>query len=221
MTPEETYLRTGFLERVAHDSRGAASVSIGALDEIDAILAEREDLGPLLAIVRRGLGRVLRISESLADAADLEHGHATAGAESMDFGRLAKDACERARTFERRRGIVLESRCEPLMAVVDGPRMARAIFELASNAIRHARANVMVETSANDVETTVAVSDDGAGCGPAAPRFTASTEGLGLGLGLAFAVGVAALHDGRLVVGRHEGRTLIQIVVPFRAATAA
>jgi signal transduction histidine kinase len=213
VTPEEEYLRTGFLERIAHDARGAAGVSLGALDEIEAALGGRADLAPLLGIARRGLRRVLRIGESLAEAAELENGRVTVARSRVDLGKLAVEASEQAQALERRRGIVLESRCEPLFALVDGPRMARAIFELTSNAIRSARGKVTVETLATDDAITVTVSDDGPGCGQPAPRFTASLERRGLGLGLALAADVAALHGGQLIVGRDAERTSVKIVL--------
>lgn len=214
MSPEETYLRTRFLERVAHDARGAAAVSIGALDQIESLVPDTKDLAPLLMIARRGLGRVLRMSESLSDAAELGRGPVTAGRERTDLGGIAASASKRACALENRRGIAFESRCEPVVALVDGPMMEHAIFELTSNAMRAARTHVRVETLSTPESITIHVSDDGAGCAQPAARFTPSSEGRGLGLGLALAADVAALHGGQLIVGREGDRTSVKIVLP-------
>src|SRR5206468_3325386 len=108
--------------------------------------AGRKDLEPLLMIARRGLGRVLRLAESLSDAAELEGGRATLSRASVDLAELAKHASEAALALEHRAGITLLHRCESVIASIDGRRMARAISELTTNAIQSARRTVTVTT---------------------------------------------------------------------------
>src|SRR5450631_4136074 len=108
---------------------------MGALEQIEAELADRHDLQPLLGIARRGIRRVLRISDSLAAAAELESKSATLTLARVDLGGLAAQAAERAHALEHRDGVAFESQCESIVASVDGQRMTQAIFELTSNAM--------------------------------------------------------------------------------------
>ncbi len=190
---------------------------MGALEQLESSLSEREDLKRLMTIARRGMSRLLRISESLADAAELEGG-VTITRARVDLADVAKRAAERARAFENRSGITLECRCEPAVLAVDAPRVARAVFELTSNALRSARKSVTVTTLVTPDAITIAVLDDGPGCGQPTPRFTPSVEQRGLGLGLALAADVATLHGGHLIVGRAPNAdgevTSVEIVFP-------
>src|SRR5690606_33938923 len=70
------YVRTELLERIAHELRGPAGVTLGALDEIERVLAsvEGEDARALLLMARRGIRRILRTAERLTRTAQLEAG---------------------------------------------------------------------------------------------------------------------------------------------------
>ncbi len=213
MTREE-YVRTGLLLRIAHDLRGAASVTAGALDAMELGLADGENIERVMAIARRGLMRSMRIAESLSDAAELEAGSVALERARVDVGKLAELALERAVKLEPRRGIALEARCESAYHDVDVARLSRAVFELVDNAIRSARESVHLEVSAKGDAISIVISDDGAGCAPPQPRFTPTDQSRGLGLGLAFAVQVVALHGGTLEIDRVDDRTRVKLVLP-------
>ena len=54
----DLYLRTEFLERVAHELRGPSGVTLGAIDEMELLLGEdSEKVKPLLSMARRGIRR--------------------------------------------------------------------------------------------------------------------------------------------------------------------
>ncbi len=208
----EPYLRTTFLERLAHDLRGATSTGAGALDELSEQLRGTD--GELFAqIARRSLARVLRISTSLGDAAELERGAVALQTADADLLEVANAAAEGARALENRRGVGLtvggagRARC-------DAARIKRAIFELVSNAIRVARTTVRIDVRVESNRATITVDDDGPGCPPAAARFTPTTERRGLGLGLPLAVEIAALHGGSLEITRKAEFTSVSISFP-------
>lgn len=99
----EPYLGRTFLERLAHDLRGATSIGAGALDELAEQL-RGTDAEPLSQIARRSLARVLRISTSLSEAAELERGGVTLSSADADLLETARAAVEGARALENRRG---------------------------------------------------------------------------------------------------------------------
>jgi signal transduction histidine kinase len=208
----QTYLRTNFLERLAHDLRGAASTGGGALDELATQLSGNE--GERFAqIARRSLARVLRMSQSLAEAAELERGNVALHVTDNDLHTLISSAVGGAQALENRRGIALTvegggtARC-------DAERLKRAVFELASNAIRAARTKVQASATIHGARVVIAISDDGPGAPPVVPRFTPTGERRGLGLGVAMAADVAALHGGGLTVERLSDLTVVSLSFP-------
>lgn len=208
----EPYLRTVFLERLAHDLRGATSIGVGALDQLTEQL-RGTDGESFSKIARRSLARVLRISTSLSEAAELERGGVTLTLADADLLEMARAAAEGARALENRRGIELtvagagRARC-------DEGRIKRAIFELVSNAIRLAHTQARVDVRVEGGRAIITVDDDGPGCPPAAARFTPTTERRGLGLGLPMAVEIAALHGGSLDISRKSEFTAVSISFP-------
>lgn len=210
---KERFARTGFLERLAHDLRGAAATSGTALDELHTSTSSL-DSQRYLAIARRGMRRILRITESLSDAAELERGPIELVRERCSLHDLVAEATERARSLENRRAVEVTMNSSPdLMVEVDRERLVRVVFELVSNAIRAAEKEVVVSAHASERETTVSIVDDGAGCPPLAGRFAPTEARRGLGLGLAMAVDVMAAHGGRLAVDREGDRTRVALTL--------
>ena len=212
MSTTPDYLRTTFLERLAHDLRGAASTATGGLDEVSEQV-KGSDGERFAEIARRSIARVLRISTSLAEAAELERGALQLAKADVDLLEIASAAADGARALENRRAI------EVLVtgtgrARGDAGRLKRATFELVSNAIRAARSKVTISVADGAGATvTIVVSDDGPGCPPLVPRFTPTQERRGLGLGLAMAMDVARAHGGTLKVERDGGLTHVSLTM--------
>src|SRR5689334_21052599 len=99
------YLRTELLERIAHELRGPAGVTLGALDELEHALddAQRDQHKLLFAMARRGARRVLRTAERLTRTAQLEGSgiHAVPTAPT-DLRGIVKQATEDAEAVEGR-----------------------------------------------------------------------------------------------------------------------
>lgn len=63
----QAYLRTTFLERIAHELRGPAGVAAGALDEIERVMgAQGDEVRPFFSMARRGLRRIASVRGSAA-----------------------------------------------------------------------------------------------------------------------------------------------------------
>lgn len=206
---ESAHLRTQFLRRVAHDIASPTGVTMTVLEE----LANESNRPELVAMARRGLRRLLRLSEQLALTADLEAGLVTPDMTSEDLRDIVKDALDQAVSIDGRRDIVTS--CDApdtkLTANVDRRLLTSILREVIGNALRLAssRVAVRVESGAEN-ELVVRVEDDGPGFASDAlatlgERFAPRSCVRGLGLSLSLAKDVLAAHGGDL---RVEASTL-------------
>jgi signal transduction histidine kinase len=196
---DDTYLRTAFLERVAHELRGPAGVIHGALQELEAALEQQAgDHEVFLAMAKRGLRRILRTADRLQNTGQLERGAPALAPNTCDLVALVKQAVSDAQTIEGRKKVSVEIDA-PLSAtacVLDSHWMSLALFELASNAIRHSNELMRVAVKAEETGGyCITFTDDARTSvefGPA--RFRPTPDGRGLGLGLSIATDVLAAH---------------------------
>lgn len=205
----ERYLKTEFLERIAHELRGPAGVTLGALDELDLALdSESPRVGNLLAMVRRSMQRVLRTAERLQRIAQLEAGDVEWQRERRDLRDIVRAAIVTVEGLEARKGVAIvvslsDSAC---MADVDVPWVTSAVTELLLNAVRNAKTTAEVNTALGDNEVRVSVSDDGGGfSGPVSKRFAPSGRRQGLGVSLSLVNDVADAHGGKLIIEPPQG----------------
>jgi signal transduction histidine kinase len=196
-------------ERIAHELRGPAGVTLGALDELEASLGQAEGQQALIAMARRGVRRVLRTAERLSRKSQLSAGRVLLRPSSVDLPHLLKRACEEAESIESRRGIrVTITETSGLQAAnLDSDWVHVAISELVAFAIRAARAEVTVSVAVEEALVRVTVSDDGRS--PARPQSSghASPERRDPGMSLWLVREIAAAHGGGLQVeaGASEG----------------
>ena len=102
----QTYLRTEFLERIAHELRGPAGVTRGALDEIERALGPRAaEVKPFFAMARRGINRILRSADRLQRTAHFELRRENAARVPTDLRHIAAEATREAEEIESRRNI--------------------------------------------------------------------------------------------------------------------
>jgi len=205
---EQFYLKTEFLERIAHELRGPAGVTLGALDEIDLALSDGnnsiEHLRPLFTMARRGVYRILRTSERLQRTAQLEKGTLDESRMPVDIKGLVSMAMDATKLVEARSNISVNFKppALPFLVFVNSPLLVIAIAELILNAIRNADKKVTIEikkTVENSVELWII--DDGNGfSGPWNRRFTTQSRRQGLGLSLSLVDDVIRAHDGNFFV---------------------
>ncbi|MBX3205035.1 MAG: HAMP domain-containing histidine kinase [Labilithrix sp.] len=197
------HLRTQFLRRVAHDIASPTGVTMTVLEE----LANESSRPELVAMARRGLRRLLRLSEQLALAGDLEAGTFAPDATLEDMRNLVKDALTQAVAIDGRRDVVTS--CEvpdaKLAADVDRRVLGSVLRELIGNALRLASSRVAVDVQRADGKVTIRIQDDGPGFPAEAlatlgQRFTAGSTTRGLGLSISMAKEVLAAHGGTLDV---------------------
>ncbi len=203
---ENAYIRTAFLKRVAHELRGPAGVIHSVLQELESSLngsaAEQQEL---FMMARRGVQRIVRTADRLQETAQLEAGEVQLSRVRSDLGVLTRKAALSASAIEGRRSIEVDVNIpeRPIVCEVDARWLSTAIYELTSNAIRHARSRVVVTVEDNQASNRIeiAVTDDSRApseFGPA--RFRSRRPSRGLGLALAIVRDVAEAHGGTLEI---------------------
>jgi signal transduction histidine kinase len=208
---KDSFLRTEFLHRLAHDLRGHAGVIHGALQELEAASdAQAGASSTFFGMAKRGVKRILRTADRLQQTGQLERGTPSLTPTECDVRVLVQQASEEAHNIEGRKKISVELDMPAVIvgAYADTHWLTSAFFELASNAIRHAQTRVRITVIAQPDQVSVEFSDDGRAAGPFGPtRFKAPRDRRGLGLGLSLVHDVAQAHGGSLQIAyaRPEG----------------
>ncbi len=197
------HVRTQFLRRVAHDIASPTGVTMTVLEEL-AVDAKRPEL---VAMARRGLRRLLRLSEQLALVADLEAGGVTPDTTLEDARAVVAEALQLAVGIDGRRDITATSKLPDTRLTTDVDRrlVLSVLREIIGNALRLASSKVHVEVESADGKVVVRVHDDGPGF-PAevlatlGQRFSPRPAPRGLGLSLSIAQEILSSHAGDLRV---------------------
>ena len=202
MSASHDYLRTDFLVRIAHDLRGPAGVSLGALEEMELSLdaAAQASVAPFLSMARRSVNRILRLAETLHRSAELAGGSVVWEKTLTDLSELIAQAVD---SVEPRQGIHLRILGErsPCVFPLDPGWFQYAIAELLAAAMEHARREVAIEISVNDAGISVIVSDDGRAALPEhVARFSPPRDRSGIGLGMPLVWDVVHAHGGNMQV---------------------
>jgi signal transduction histidine kinase len=197
------HLRTQFLRRVAHDIASPTGVTLTVLEELASADRPRPEL---VAMARRSLRRLMRLSEHLALVAELEGEAIDPELAPTDVRALVKHALDDALAIDGRKDVV--AACDlpavPLIIDADGRLLGVTFREIIGNALRLASSRVEVQLKVDHDSIVLRVDDDGPGFAPDAmaalgKRFTrAASRGLGLSLSMAFEILHA--HDGNLEV---------------------
>lgn len=199
-----TQIRTTFLRRVAHDIASPAGVTLTVLDE----LAHADKARPeLIAMAKRSLRRLMRLSEHLALVAELESGDLIPEIGAVDVRALTKHALDDALAVDGRKDVV--AACElpstPLLAAGDSRLLSVVLREVIGNALKLAGSRVSVSVKVHDDTITIRVDDDGPGFNAEAleilgRRFVRREASRGLGLSLSMAIDILRAHSATLSV---------------------
>ncbi len=204
--PREPHIRTQFLRRVAHDIASPTGVALTVLDE----LSHGGEVRPeLVAMARRSLRRLMRLSDQLSMVAELEAGTAAPELSEIDFRTIAKKSVEDALAIDGRRDIVASSSLpEAAVAVEADSRVLGGVLrEIIGNALRVASSRVEVTMAVEGESVVFRVDDDGPGFNAEASatlgrRFVPRQASRGLGLSLSIAADVLRQHHGSFEVGQ-------------------
>ena len=231
LDPEEhNYLRTSFLDRVAHELRGPAGVIDGAVQELEAALGPgAQEHRVLLDMMRRGVRRIVRTADRLQQTGQCERDTLELTRQRTDLTELVRRSVSEATATEGRKKIRVDIDAPAMHSFcdVDERWMGVAVYEIASNSIRHARESVRVTIEQEPDEVVVSFIDDNRNAHEFAPmRFRQPREARGLGLALAIVRDVVQAHGGSLSIDRGASpnddspRTRVRIRLPQRLAQA-
>ena len=200
------HLRTQFLRRLAHDIASPTGVTLTVLDELAADAKARPEL---MAMARRSLRRLMRLSEHLALVGELEGGTLQPELASADARTLAKQALEEALAIDGRRDVLAASDipATPLPIQADPRLLLVAFREVIGNALKLASSRIEVSVRKEPGRVVFRVDDDGPGFGEDAARalgrrFVRRSAARGLGLSLSIATEVLHAHGGSLSISQ-------------------
>lgn len=198
------HLRTQFLRRVAHDIASPTGVTLTVLEEL---VNADEPRPELVAMARRSLRRLMRLSEHLALVAELESNTLQPELAAVDLRALTKQALDDALSIDGRKDVVAASHlpATPLLVAADARLLLVVFREVIGNALKLASSRVEVSVRAGDGSITFRVDDDGPGFSEESAstlgrRFSKRSSARGLGLSLSMAIEILRSHGGSLAV---------------------
>ncbi len=232
-TDPAMHVRTQFLRRVAHDIASPSGVTLTVLEE----LANAERPRPeLIAMARRSLRRLMRLSEHLALVAELEAGTLEPEMSVVDIRTLTRQALDDAVAIDGRKDVVAASDLPSAPLVVAGdPRLLIVVVrEVIGNALKLASSRVEVSVKTDGERAVLRVDDDGPGFPEEARamlgrRFVRRSSARGLGLSLSMSMEILGAHGGSLELAssalppgrRGTSGSAVIITLPKTAADAS
>ncbi len=198
------HVRTELLRRIAHDIASPTGVSMTVLDELTAADRPRPEL---LAMAKRSLRRLMRLSEQLAMVAELEGGELLPELASTDLRALARRAVDDAVAIDGRKDVVAVADLPEgaLMLAADARLLQVVLREIIGNALKLAQSRVEISLRAVGSHLVVRVEDDGPGFSAESAatlgrRFVKRSSARGLGLSLSMAMEILRGHGGSLEI---------------------
>ena len=215
-----------YIALVCHELRTPLT-SIAAYTELLKETEASDTVGsvrPLLDVVDRNTGLLLKIIENLLDLAELDSGQARLELAATDLSTIVREALEAFEPTAIQQGIRLHTRLpSEAILVADPERLRQMVDHLVDNALRYSPdgGDVEVTIEVNDGGLTLTIADNGIGI--AEDELELVTRRLsqgsrsserrirGTGLGLAIANTILARHGGTLDLraGRAEGTTVV------------
>jgi PAS domain S-box-containing protein len=223
---QEAADRAQFLAVTAHELRSPISVLAGSAGLLVNHLAELTDSerAELVDSISASSARVQRLLRDLLTAARLEARAVQLKSEDIQVSQLLARTVTAARAAQPGVAIELDA---PAGLYVRGEadRLAQAVDNLISNALRHGAPPVIVRARAVGDDIELGVVDNGPGVpeelqGRLFGRFASSNTSGGTGLGLYIVRQLARAHGGDARYGRDDSdRPCFAIVLPAVRAT--
>lgn len=216
---------------VAHELNTPLAVAKGLAEKLDA--APDRSLSPVeAALLRRVLGRLEKLSESLLDFARARRPQY----DSIVLHEVVSEALTLIRLERGAPGVEVTNRVSPnLLIEGDADRLVQVFVNLlrnATDAMGSAALAGEVSVSAALIErdgdewVSIQIVDDGPGIDPALlpklfePFVSSRLDDRGTGLGLAVSEGIVREHGGTIIASNRSGRggAVFEVMLPRRAA---
>jgi signal transduction histidine kinase len=197
----DSHVKTQLLRRIAHDIASPTGVTMTVLDEL---MTEGKPRPELVAMARRSLRRLMRLSEQLAVLSELESDGIEPELATIDLRVATKQALDDALAIDGRKDVVAASDvpASHVWASADQRLLVSVLREVVGNALRLASSRIEVSLRVTDDHAIFRVDDDGPGFSEEAlatlgKRFVRRTA-RGLGLSLSIAMDILRAHGGTL-----------------------
>ena len=196
-------------DAVAHDLRTPLTRVRATLDHACALPGLPARAGQAIELAVTDLDFVLARFTALLRIAEIEAGARQSGFASVDLSSLLEEVRALYEPLAEDAGVALVLLTDgPTFAHGDGPLLFEAVSNLVDNAIKFARARVVLSVQAEDAKVAIEVLDDGPGL-PLDEREAVlrrfyrgrnATTKPGTGLGLSLVGAIAHLHGYNLVL---------------------
>ncbi|MGC4119820.1 MAG: HAMP domain-containing sensor histidine kinase [Myxococcales bacterium] len=218
-----------YLGGVVHDLRNplsALQLSAARLDPERGRLTDQQARSTL-ALVRRQIDLLNRMTGDLLDAARIRRGQLELRMQERDVRELARGAFDLFRSAATTHRLVLEVTDEPAMVSCDPLRIEQVLNNLISNATKYSPngGDVLVDVAVSGDEAVLSVTDEGVGIAPEDVshifepfrRAGASRESVrGVGLGLYVTQQIVQAHGGRIEVDSTPGAgSTFRVLLPL------
>jgi signal transduction histidine kinase len=217
---------------IAHELNTPHAVAKGLVEKLDA--AQDRALSPTeTALLRRVVGRIERLGESLLDFARVRPPETA----PVPLRSIVSDAVELVRLDRNATRSTIDNRVHPdLIIEADADRLVQVLVNLIRNsldALADQPRDGLVEVEAESVLRSgdrwisLTVTDNGPGIDPEIllhmfePFVTSRLDDRGTGLGLAVSEGIVREHGGTLLARNRPGRSGAQFEVMLPAVPAA
>jgi PAS domain S-box-containing protein len=221
--------KSRFLSTISHEFRTPLTAIIGYSELLAADEGDPKLLAEDAAVIHREASRLNRMVDDVLLVDRMEMGHLSLNAERIDLNAIVRQVVAALRPIGEGHRVALE--LEPRLRRVEGDpdRLAQAVTNLVSNAVKYTPAGgAIAVVTANDGEHVVlSVRDNGIGIaaedvGRIFDRFERVETGIagridGTGLGLPIAREIAQLHHGELSVTSELGQgSTFRLTLPQR-----
>ena len=215
-------LKEKFMNTVSHELRSPLTIVKAAVanlrDQLAGPLSEPQE--QMVTLANRNVDRLARIINNLLDISRLESGHAKVNLLPVDILKLIDETVSGVRLADREKKVSLKLDLPPELpaAYADPDMIVQVLINLLDNALRYAKASVILRAQAVDPgQVQISVIDDGPGIpkdniGDLFNKFVqvnrpaGGTGYKGTGLGLAICQETLKINMGRIWVESEHGR---------------
>jgi PAS domain S-box-containing protein len=210
-----------FLAMLSHELRNPLAPIRTGLDRMRLKVPQDSPLHPIMDMVERQVGHMIRLMDDLLDVSRITQGKITLRKERTDLHLVLAQAVETARPLidARRHDLAYTPPQEPLTLEADTTRLTQALSNVVGNAAKYTEpgGHIWLTVERDGGEAVVRVRDTGIGIAPAMlPKvfdlFTQANRSLdrsqgGLGIGLTVAKRLIEMHGGSVTAhSKGEGQ---------------
>ncbi|TDU25580.1 PAS domain S-box-containing protein [Panacagrimonas perspica] len=230
--------KSEFLAMLSHELRNPIAPVQNALQILRHRIAEAPALQPVIAMMERQIGQLVRLIDDLVDLSRISRGKIDLRLEPTDLVAVLQLAVEAVTPLldGMDHDLAVKLPSEPVMVLGDAARLAQIVGNLLNNAAKFTdrRGRVLLTVEADSAWVVIRVSDSGIGISERQLPYvfdlymqddcSLQRSGSGIGLGLALVKNLVDLHGGAVTAqssGLGKGSEFTVRLPRHHAATVA